>query len=1343
MLLSGKCAFCQWLIVFCSIFAQGQGQGRNEIVAEATNVSWSSLTLLWQSDLQDPFFAVDVDRFNGNQFSPAHGYEVQPMYYDKGTGKTVQIFDKLDPCILYILTVKATDTYGGLIGYSNPVRIFTFDNHDTRAAPKNVTAIALSNSSLKVDWATPELFEGPNRFPPERCITLFCVSLYEAGPNVTPPPEEWKAFVWDPMLRTITMTDLTPCTTYNVKVAVMHDSLTTVAIEAAMDQPEDVFVRTKVGTPEAVSNVRVHASSTTEVCVTWTPPHGGECVSQYQVMLEMLGECQDDDVTTPRTSSTRASDTTNPDGVEVCAPKPPPTRPTTVPTTTMTLESTSQNPAVGREDYESTESVDFQMSPNRPFLDCVPMCLPCEEWRPPLQYEYLPSTVTSLAEFCPVSTGNVPQSQGAPLSSFGKDSAEPSCANPDGDKEYFNATSGSTKLCFKVDQSSAWYKFHVWARTGDLCGAPTTGWTAVLPSPGDGDVLRIRGTQVEIKWDTGNIVAGCRSSIRLMVFCEDTEDPAAHTIDILSIVLPHHTDVTSQLSGLQTNTTYACSAKYVMREDESNCAKYITFTTSTSDSNAPVHPTLKDEDSVAWGDDFSDLNAAYLVEAIPINKTKSTNLKYVNHPFYPILPGQCPNIPVYQLYAPPGCTCCAGLRELLPGGNMWTVRVRTVGGNASEPISFSTPEKVPGPPALFDVTPFNFLCNQSILSQLIMTIAPPCESNGLITEYRIQNTLVDQYEQKISAHTMSQYFCESSSRYQVPLLDVIPPLDWCTLLGKRLRTSIQVKNSQGSYSAPIYADYTLPTLGLAKGPPNITAVPLSYGAAVVRFPKSLFIGYPDFYAIIVTESDSSQKEIKRKTCESTPWTTTTYVEANRSDPMPAFRVTETEWNPFRHAETDHVKYEIGGFENVCKENDTTYCNGPLRIGKTYAIRVEARIGAVPVYVVSPPVYVSIDADTHEVQMVLSYVGLFALAALTVIVLVRYFSKSRFWRRGEGVGLGECMAERKRYGVPPPYSQYQFRYLAEVTPCALVAPQMQREFEALSAISSQAAASTTCRVGKLPQNAYKNRYSNIVPFDRNRVKLQHCADDDDVANYINASLIAGFTGEPEYIATQGPKEGTARDFWFMVYEQKVRLIIMLTKLMEDGKAKCHQYYPDEGDRFTWGDLSVACSVENDLQAYTLRTIVLVKGLDTRVVHHLLFHAWPDFGCPESSAHVLHVCMTVRRHAAIFPGLMLVHCSAGVGRTGTLIALDILLQVIKAKRKIDVFGVALRLRAQRPFMVQNQAQYQFIYKCLRESMHDPTLYSYKAPFPFARKMVTQAAVVHAVGFEAFKKIIHFHK
>ncbi|KAJ1530216.1 hypothetical protein ONE63_005143 [Megalurothrips usitatus] len=283
---------------------------------------------------------------------------------------------------------------------------------------------------------------------------------------------------------------------------------------------------------------------------------------------------------------------------------------------------------------------------------------------------------------------------------------------------------------------------------------------------------------------------------------------------------------------------------------------------------------------------------------------------------------------------------------------------------------------------------------------------------------------------------------------------------------------------------------------------------------------------------------------------------------------------------------------------------------------------------------------------------------------------------------------DSCSSRGAGGVPPPYSRCAFKSLVAGLPNEAACPALLLEFETLCALSGQHAASSPDRAARLPHNAYKNRYANIVPFDRNRVRLQGYAEDDDTANYINASFITGYSGRVEYIAAQGPKEETTRDFWCMVFEQRVSLIVMLTKLVEGDKVKCYEYYPKLADRFVWGDLALQCSVLTELPAYTLRTLVMSKGSERRVVHHLHFREWPDFGCPASATHVLHICTTVRRHAALFPGLMLVHCSAGVGRTGTLIAVDILVQAIKAKKKVDVFGVVMKLREQRQFMVQCQ-------------------------------------------------------
>ncbi|XP_063404690.1 receptor-type tyrosine-protein phosphatase beta-like [Mytilus trossulus] len=231
---------------------------------------------------------------------------------------------------------------------------------------------------------------------------------------------------------------------------------------------------------------------------------------------------------------------------------------------------------------------------------------------------------------------------------------------------------------------------------------------------------------------------------------------------------------------------------------------------------------------------------------------------------------------------------------------------------------------------------------------------------------------------------------------------------------------------------------------------------------------------------------------------------------------------------------------------------------------------------------------------------------------------------------------------------------------------------------------------------------KNRYSNILPFDHSRVKLLPL-DDEDGSDYINANYIPGFNSKREYIATQGPLPSTKDDFWRMIWEQNVSVIVMLTQCVERGKRKCECYWPEcVKEPVYYGDLSIEIENESHLPEYVLRTITVTLGNIQKRIMHFLYLAWPDMGVPSSTDNMISLVKTVRSHInPTMKGPMTVHCSAGVGRTGTFINVDVLLhQLDNDYNQIDIFGEVLNLRNNRCNMVQTEDQYVFIHHCISD-------------------------------------------
>lgn len=251
--------------------------------------------------------------------------------------------------------------------------------------------------------------------------------------------------------------------------------------------------------------------------------------------------------------------------------------------------------------------------------------------------------------------------------------------------------------------------------------------------------------------------------------------------------------------------------------------------------------------------------------------------------------------------------------------------------------------------------------------------------------------------------------------------------------------------------------------------------------------------------------------------------------------------------------------------------------------------------------------------------------------------------------------------------------------------------------------------------EIEENRTKNRYSNILPFDHSRVKLIPLDDDDQGSDYINASYMPGYVSKREFIAAQGPMKSTVDDFWRMIWEQHISTIVMVTNLQERGREKCAEYWPTDEEPLFYGDLQVQMKSESQLNYYIIRILDVKLGEKKRVVKHLHFISWPDFGCPENTAVLLDFVLGVRAHAPSQPlqgsGPILVHCSAGVGRTGTFILVDHLLQRMRGHKTLDIFGLVLDMRNYRCNMLQTEAQYVFAHECIKTAIERQMISSFR--------------------------------
>ncbi|XP_057704017.1 receptor-type tyrosine-protein phosphatase epsilon-like isoform X2 [Corythoichthys intestinalis] len=240
-----------------------------------------------------------------------------------------------------------------------------------------------------------------------------------------------------------------------------------------------------------------------------------------------------------------------------------------------------------------------------------------------------------------------------------------------------------------------------------------------------------------------------------------------------------------------------------------------------------------------------------------------------------------------------------------------------------------------------------------------------------------------------------------------------------------------------------------------------------------------------------------------------------------------------------------------------------------------------------------------------------------------------------------------------------------------------------------------------RTGNLPANMKKNRVLQIIPYDFNRVILS-VKRGQEFTDYINASFIDGYRQKDYFIATQAPLSHTAEDFWRMVWEWRCHSIVMLTELKEREQEKCFQYWPSEGS-VTFGDYAVELSGDSQGETFTLKDLLLTCRQENRSQHvrHFHFHGWPEIGIPAEGRGMIDIVASVQRQQQQSGNRpIVVHCSAGAGRTGTFIALSNILERVKAEGLLDVFQTVKSLRMQRPHMVQTVEQYDFCYRVVQD-------------------------------------------
>ncbi|XP_016338548.1 receptor-type tyrosine-protein phosphatase beta isoform X2 [Sinocyclocheilus anshuiensis] len=395
------------------------------------------------------------------------------------------------------------------------------------------------------------------------------------------------------------------------------------------------------------------------------------------------------------------------------------------------------------------------------------------------------------------------------------------------------------------------------------------------------------------------------------------------------------------------------------------------------------------------------------------------------------------------------------------------------------------------------------------------------------------------------------------------------------------------------------------------------------------------------------------------------------------------------------------------------QHGTHFCDGPLRPRTSYRLSVRAftqlfdeenRECVHPLYT---DTYLSLPLTTQSAPRNGLTGGITAATFLVAMVLavtalLIYRKRAHKIAVKESPVMKMCMwkalpTSQMCSGIRSPVQAVHFEsHLAKLqADCSYL---LSEEFEGLKDVGR----TQTQNAARLLGNRSKNRYNNILPYDSTRVRLS-CLEDDPYSDYINANYIPGNNFRWVYIATQGPLPGTKDDFWPMVWEQKVHSLVMVTQCVERGMVKCDRYWPTDSEPLYYGDVVVQLQSEKILQEWTIRDFkISCEGQlrYPRTVRQFHYTIWPDHGVPETTQSLVQFVRTVRDYIdrTTSPGVTVVHCSAGVGRTGTFIVLDRVLQQLDRNCTVDIYGCVFDLRLHRSYMVQTESQYAYIHQCV---------------------------------------------
>ncbi|XP_058789130.1 tyrosine-protein phosphatase 10D isoform X3 [Phymastichus coffea] len=583
----------------------------------------------------------------------------------------------------------------------------------------------------------------------------------------------------------------------------------------------------------------------------------------------------------------------------------------------------------------------------------------------------------------------------------------------------------------------------------------------------------------------------------------------------------------------------------------------------------------------------------------------------------------------------------------------------------SNPVSasFTTSESIPGRVDKFhpiDIQPSEISFEWSLPSQ---------EQNGVITKFSIGYSL--------EPSTHMQYRDFAANEFRGTIKNLIP--------GKTYVFRIQAETRVGYGQAAVWKQ-SMPILAPPKPASQVvpTEVCRTSTTIQIRFRKNYFSeqnGAITSYTIIVAEDDSKNAS----GLEMANWR-----DVQAYSIWPPYQVMEP-YYPFKNSTVEDFTI---GTENC--ENKSGYCNGPLKSGSTYRVKVRAFTAPEKFTDTSYsfPIQTGLllaDKDNTAIIVGVTVPIVLLLTLLGIGLLIRrrrsQGRKTTETRATDDLSLPDSVIETSRPIRVDNFAEH-YRIMSADSDF-----RFSEEFEELKHVGRD----QPCTAADLPCNRPKNRFTNILPYDHSRFKLQP-VDDEEGSDYINANYVPGHNSPREFIVTQGPLHSTRDDFWRMVWESNSRAIVMLTRCIEKGREKCDHYWPTDTLPVYYGDISVTILNETHYSDWSITEFMLRRGDVKRIILHFHFTTWPDFGVPSPPTTLARFVRAFRERVKPDQRPIVVHCSAGVGRSGTFITLDRILQQILVSDYVDIFGIVWAMRKERVWMVQTEQQYICIHQCL---------------------------------------------